>query len=54
MVPIVFRTNIDTDDIALFELALPGIPCTSSSFTEAHMLPGNPLYPLKDGVAPYF
>lgn len=32
----------------------PGIPCTTSLLIEAHILPGKPPYPLKEGSALYF
>ena len=35
-----------------FNLRDPGIPCTTSSFTEAQIVLGNPWYPLKAGFAP--
>ena len=37
-----------------FKILFPGIPCTTSSFIEAHIEPGKPPYPLKDGIALYF
>ena len=34
-----------------FNFLLPGIPCTTSSLTDIHILAGYPSYPRHDGVA---